>query len=255
EYDQTNAGASIWLGKQVGRRARIEGRYRFEKIEVDVESDVPPGSEFEEEEGTYTRSALSINYIYDSRDSNKLPRKGEKIDVGVTLAGGVLGGDVDTYTVTGAGTKHWNLSWDTILTARGSFSVVDEYGGDGTAPIFERQFLGGSRDLRGFEYRDLGPRDPVTNEVIGGGTSAFVSLELTFPITERVRGAVFYDTGFVNVDSWDFGGGDLASDAGLGLRMDLPIGPLAVDYAIPLSTPDDEADNGGQFNFYLNYQY
>jgi len=28
-----------------------------------------------------------------------------------------------------------------------------------------------------------------------------------------------------------------------------------VDYAIPLSTPDDEADNGGQFNFYLNYQF
>ena len=255
EYDQTNAGASIWLGKQVGRRARIEGRYRFEKIEIDVESDVPLGSDFNEEEGTYTKSALSFNYIYDSRDSNKLPRKGEKIDVGVTLAGGALGGDVDTYTVTGTGTKHWNLSWDTILTARGSFSVVDEYSGDGTAPIFERQFLGGSRDLRGFEYRDLGPRDPVTNEVLGGGTSAFVSLELTFPITERVRGAVFYDTGFVNVDSWDFGGGNLASDAGLGLRMDLPIGPIAVDYAIPLSTPDDEADNGGQFNFYLNYQF
>jgi len=123
--------------------------------------------------------------------------------------------------------------------------------------------LGGARDLRGFEYRDIGPRDTVsqsptdvpTEEVFGGASSFFASLELTFPITERVRGAVFYDMGFVNEDAWDFSGSNLASDAGIGLRLDLPIGPLAVDYAIPLSTPDDESDNGGQFNFYLNYQF
>ena len=91
--------------------------------------------------------------------------------------------------------------------------------------------------------------------MLGGGSSFFASLELTFPITERVRGAVFYDMGFVNQDSWDFSATDLASDVGVGLRLDLPLGPLAVDYAIPMLTPDDEADNGGQFNFYLNYQF
>ena len=196
-----------------------------------------------------------MNYVYDSRDSNKLPRNGHKVDVGLTLAGSFLGGDVDAYTFSSTGTKHWNLIWDTILTARGSFATVDEVGGDGTVPIFERQFLGGSRDLRGFEFRDVGPRDPITEEVLGGGTSFFASLELTFPITERVRGAAFYDMGFVNADSWDFSGSNLASDVGLGLRLDLPIGPLAVDYAIPIQTPDDESDNGGQFNFYLNYQF
>ena len=231
----------------------MKGEYRFENIEVDVDDDSSPL--FMAEDGDFNKSSITINYVYDSRDSNKLPRKGEKIDLGVTLAGGVLGGDVDTYTVTASGTKHWNLAWDTILTARGSVSVVDEYSGDGTAPIFDRLFLGGSRDLRGFEYRDIGPRDPVTEEVLGGGTSAFISLELTFPMTDSVRGAVFYDTGFVNVDDWDFGTSELASDFGVGLRMDLPIGPLAVDYAIPVLTPDDESDNGGQFNFYLNYQF
>ena len=254
EYDQTNVGAAVFLRKPVGRKAYIKGEYRFESIEVDVEDDSSPA--FKAEDGDFNKSAISINYVYDSRDSNKLPRKGHKVDLGVSLAGGVLGGDVDTYTVSATGTKHWNLAWDTILTARGSVSVVDEYSGDGTAPIFERLFLGGSRDLRGFEYRDIGPRDPVTNEVLGGGTSAFISLELTAPITDNVRGAVFYDTGFVNVGDWDFGTSELASDIGVGLRMNIPsIGPLAVDYAIPVSTPDDEADNGGQFNFYLNYQF
>ena len=99
-------------------------------------------------------------------------------------------------------------SFDTILTARGSFAVVDSHGGDDNLPIFERQFLGGARDLRGFQFRDIGPRDATgpnaTQEVLGGATSVFGSLEFTFPVIGQVRGAVFYDAGFVNSDSWDF---------------------------------------------------
>ena len=253
EYEQTSIGGSVFLRKPVGRKAYVKGEYRLETIDVRADSDTSPA--FMAEDGKYLRSALSLNYVYDSRDSNKLPRIGHKVDLGVTVAGSFLGGDVDVYTVSGTGTKHWNLAWDTILTARGSFAFVDEFGGDGNVPIFERQFLGGSRDLRGFEYRDIGPRDPVSNEVLGGGTSMFSSLELTFPVVERVRGAVFYDMGFVNQDSWEFSGSNMASDVGFGLRLDLPIGPLAVDYAIPLQSPDDEADDGGQFSFYLNYQF
>jgi len=253
EYEQTDIGGAVFLRKPVGRKAFLKAEYRLEQIEIDA--DEGTSQAFLDEDGEFIRSALSLNYVFDSRDSNKLPRRGHKVDLGVTLAGGFLGGDVDAYTVSGAGTKHWNFAWDTILTARGSFNVVDEFGGDGNIPIFERQFLGGSRDLRGFEFRDIGPRDPVTEEVVGGGTSLFGSLELTFPITAQVRGAVFFDLGFVNEDSWDFSGSDLATDAGIGLRLDLPIGPLAVDYAIPIESPDDEADNGGQFNFYLNYQF
>jgi outer membrane protein insertion porin family len=31
--------------------------------------------------------------------------------------------------------------------------------------------------------------------------------------------------------------------------------PLALDYAFPVSVPDTAADKGGQFQFYLNYEY
>jgi len=73
---------------------------------------------------------------------------------------------------------------------------------------------------------------------------------------ENVRGAVFYDIGTVNEDSWEFGDG-YYHDVGFGLRMNLPFGPIAIDYAFPLGTPDDdeEADQGGQFQFYLDYQF
>ena len=92
--------------------------------------------------------------------------------------------------------------------------------------------------------------------MIGGKTSGYVTAEMTFPTgIENIRGAAFVDAGFVSVDEWDFAIGDLYSDAGLGLRLDLPFGPLALDYALPIQADDKRADNGGQFNFYLNYQF
>ncbi len=258
EYDQRNVGASVFLRKPVGRRSYIKGEYRIETVEIEAESDTTQA--FKDEEDEYLRSALSLNYVYDSRDSNQLPRRGHKVDLGLIYAGGLLAGDVDTITFTGSGTKHWSLPFDAILTARGSFAVVDSHGENDRIPIFERQFLGGARDLRGFDFRDVGPRDDTgpdpTQEVLGGATSVFGSLELTFPVIGQIRGAVFYDAGFVNSDSWDFNTGRLASDVGVGVRLNLPgIGPLAVDFAVPVETPDEQADDGSQIQFYMDYQF
>jgi outer membrane protein insertion porin family len=155
------------------------------------------------------------------------------------------------------GQKYWNLKWDSILSVNGELATVDGIGDD-DVPIFERMFLGGGRTLRGFEFRDIGPRDDgYTNDVYGGNSLGYVTVEYTFPVIDTIRFAVFSDTGFVNQDSWDPSPDDIYSDVGIGIRLLLPISPLplALDYALPVSSPDDEADKGGQFNFYLNYQY
>ncbi|MEM9079625.1 MAG: outer membrane protein assembly factor BamA [Verrucomicrobiota bacterium] len=259
EYDQRNVGGAIFLRKAVGRRAYVRAEYRLENINIDADSGTSPA--FQAEDGEYLRSALGLTYVYDSRDSIVTPRKGHKGTVGLTLG---VGGDVETYTFEASGSKHWQLPFDIIFNLSGSMGTVDSYG-NGDVPIFDRRFLGGSRDLRGFEYRDLGRRDTVTgtnpngtNEALGGKTSGYLSAEMTFPIVENVRGATFVDAGFVNEESWDFAPTDLYGDAGLGLRLNIPgVGPLALDYALPVIVPgdDDLADQGGQFSFYLNYQY
>ncbi|HEY8961623.1 MAG TPA: BamA/TamA family outer membrane protein, partial [Luteolibacter sp.] len=253
-YDQSNVGASVFLRRPLGPKGSIKLDYRLEQIGIDVDKSVPAASEFWLEDGDYLRSALGLTYIYDSRDSNMLPREGEKIEIGTTLAG--LGGDVQTFTVSAQGQKYWNLWRDSIFSLNGELAFVDNAGGD-RVPIFERMFLGGGRTLRGFEFRDVGPRDAATNDVIGGKSLGFLSAEYTVPIIENIRAAVFYDTGFVNDGAWDPSPSDLYSDVGFGVRLKLPISPLplALDYAIPVSSPDDEADKGGQFNFYLNYTY
>ena len=184
-----------------------------------------------------------------------LARHGHKVDLGLTYAG--LGGDVDTVSFSGQGAQYWNLKWDSILSVNGELAFVDSTNG-GEIPIFERMFLGGGRTLRGFKFRDVGPRDAgYTNETYGGNSLAYVTVEYTVPIIETVRAAVFYDTGFVNKDSWDVNVNDVYSDVGVGIRLKLPISPLplALDYAVPVSTPDKEADKGGQFNFSLSSQF
>lgn len=254
EFDQTNFGGAVFIRKPLGRRAYLRTEYRLEKIDVDVDSDnLTNGSLFAQEDGSFTRHAIKTSYVYDSRDSNVTPRRGHKLDLSATYAFG----DVNAYTLNLRGAKHILLPYDIILNLSGDASVVDGLGDD-AVPIFERTFSGGARDLRGFDFRDVGAvndgtRDAVTQETLGGLTSAWGSVELTFPLINTVRGAVFTDFGLVSADSYDFSG-TLHTDVGVGLRLNLPFGPFAVDYAIPVSTGDQD-DDSGRFQFYLDYQF
>ena len=255
-YEQTNAGGAISLRKPLGDHGSLKLEYRLEQVKIDVDAGTPPTSELVTEDGSFMRSAMALNYVYDCRDSLIQPRSGHKLDAGITFAG--IGGDVNTFGFSVQGQKYWNLKWDTVLSISGEIASVDSTNGD-KVPIFERMFLGGGRTLRGFKFRDVGPRDTpgTTGEAIGGRSLGYVSCEYTIPIIETVRAAVFYDMGFVNAASWDLSPSDLYSDIGFGVRLKLPISPmpLALDYAIPMSVPNKEADSGGQFNFYLLYQY
>lgn len=253
EYDQSNAGGAIFIRRPLGRKGYIKAEYRLEKVGIDVEASVPPGSAFLEEDGDFLRSALSVNYVYDSRDSNMLPRRGHRFNLGASWAGGILGGDVETYSLSALGSKHWNLPWDIIFNLNGSVTVVDAI--SGRVPIFDRQMLGGARNLRGFDTRDVGPRDSVTGSVLGGNTAAYGTAEATFPIFGQVRGAVFGDIGFVNAGSFEFSPDEIHSDVGIGVRATIPyFGPMALDYAFPLQGAD-AADDGPRLQIYVNYQY
>ncbi len=148
--------------------------------------------------------------------------------------------------------QYFLFPYDIILTLNGQVGIVDNWAGGSQVPIFDRQFLGGAYDLRGFNYRDVGPKDEF-GQPIGGDTLARYTLEVTVPIIPRVRGAVFFDQGFVNSKSWDFNTNHTASDFGFGLRLDLPVGPLKIDYGIPIQL--DNNPGGGKIQFSVGYQF
>ena len=121
--------------------------------------------------------------------------------------------------------------------------------------------------MRGFAFRQVGPKDQYGNP-IGGSTSAYGTVELTFPIIPRLRGAIFSDWGFVNAGSLDFspsqvtttaGGvsttsGGLNGDVGIGARIELPIGPIRIDWGYPIKS-DQWNQSSGQFNFNVGYTF
>jgi outer membrane protein insertion porin family len=57
----------------------------------------------------------------------------------------------------------------------------------------------------------------------------------------------FVDSGALTRDFRDIGSGELEIAGGLGLRLDLPIGPVRFEYGHNLTRGDDEA--AGAFHF------
>ena len=141
--------------------------------------------------------------------------------------------------------RQYFLLWkDSILLFNGEIASVDTWGDGDRVRIYDRLFLGGSNDLRGFDFRDVGPKD-INGEPLGGQTRRAFTIEYTMPIIEKARAAIFYDTGFVNAAPWDFSTQDVVSDVGIGLRLDLPIGPLRIDYGYPLQKQRGNGETAG----------
>ena len=249
-YDQRNYGFSLDVRK--GIRPFLYGSlsYRLESIDTfNVALSASP--ELVAETGPSTKSVFTANLTWDRRDNPFLTRSGERITYTWWVAG--PGGTEQIYGFDVEASKYWRLPWDTILLINAEVAGVDRWG-DQTklVKIYDRLFLGGSNNLRGFDFRDVGPKDR-NGEPLGGQSMARATIEWTFPIVEKARGALFYDTGFVNTNPWDYNFNNVASDIGFGLRLDLPIGPLRVDYGIPLQQAGNHGS--GKFNFNVGYQF
>jgi outer membrane protein insertion porin family len=251
QYDQRNYGFTFELRKPI--TTYTYGTLGYTLQDVDIFNVDPSSSEFiQSQAGSTVESKVFGSVVYDSRDNPLLSRRGQRVTFAPAITGGFLGGDVQVYGLDLEGSQYFHLPWDTILLINGEIATVSQWGAGSEVPIYERLFLGGSNNLRGFPFREVGPKDQ-NGEPTGGQSMARATIEWTFPIIEKARGAVFYDMGFVNSDAWSFGFNNMASDIGIGLRLDLPIGPLRLDYGYPVMR--DGYNGGGHFNFNVGYQF
>jgi outer membrane protein insertion porin family len=251
QYDQRNYGFTLDLRKPLNAYTYLTLGYTIQ--DVDIFNVAASASDFiQSQQGSTLESKVFSSITFDSRDNPLLSRRGRRITFSPFITGGFLGGDVQVYGLDLEGSQYFHLPWDLILLINGEVATATQWGNGTDVPIFERLFLGGSNNLRGFPFREVGPQDQ-SGEPIGGKSMARTTVEVTFPIIEKARGAIFYDTGFVNSSAWSFGLNHLASDIGVGLRLDLPIGPLRLDYGYPLQR--DGYHGGGHFNFSVGYQF
>ena len=250
-YSQRHYGISFEVRKPISNFASASLAYALTRTEL---YDISPtaSTALLLESGASTKSQLTPSILVDTRDNPFLSRRGTRALLTPYIAGGFLGGETQIYGFNLEAAHFIHLWKDSILQFQGAIASVDTWGDGRIVHIYDRLFLGGSNDLRGFDFHDVSPRD-INGEPLGGKSLARFTVEYTFPIIEKARVALFYDTGFVNAASWDFNTNTLVSDVGIGLRLDLPIGPIRIDYGIPIQK--DPYGGSGKFNFNVGYQF
>src|SRR3984893_3762135 len=250
-YNERNYGFDIFLRKPITNFLAARLQYLFQDTNIYGISTTDPL--VLAQAGDTLESRVTFELTYDKRDNAFLTRKGTRIDFSTYVAGGPLGGDVQIYGFDLSASQYFHLPFDTILLFDAEVATVATWGGGSRVPIYDRVYLGGANNLRGFKFQDVGPKDQFGDD-IGGNSLARLTVEYTIPIVERVRAAVFYDTGFVNAGSWSFNTTNVNSDFGFGLRLDLPIGPIRIDYGIPIQA-DKFNNSSGRFQFSVGYQF
>jgi len=121
-----------------------------------------------------------------------------------------------------------------------------------TVPIYERYFLGGDTDMRGFKFQGAGYFDRSDSRVpIGGAAKLLAQNELHFPIVDPVSGVGFVDVGTLgkNPASWQAP----RASVGTGLRFDLRGVQVALDLALPLLVEDH--DQKRYFHFSIQTKF
>lgn len=255
-YEEIRTGGELYLRKMLFPRHGIEGRlaYSYEIVEIaDVD---PTASEIIRSlEGNSKVSKLSFQLLRDSRDKLINTTRGNRIEINTALAGGLLGGDQDYYSLEFRGSQFFPVfeTQTQVLSLRARAGVIQNYGDSRNVPYYDRFFLGGPYNLRGFEYRDVGPRDTF-DEPIGGKSYGFFSAEYSLDIVSPIRFAIFYDAGFVNEDAYEFSPVRYNDNFGFGLRLFVAGAPLSLDFGIPI-TGDKINKKGNQFNFSFGTQY
>lgn len=252
-YQEIRTGGEVYLRKRLFEL--VEGRLSYGYQAVDIRN-VTPGYAVVYPPGTSTVTKVGFQLLRDTRDKLINTSKGNRVEWNFDVASDTLGGDTNYYKFEAKGAQFVPLfeTQNQVLALIGRVGVLDPYGNTTQVPFYDRFYLGGPYTLRGFAYREVGPKATVTTTVgtdhvpVGGNTYGMYSLEYSLDIVEPVRFAVFYDSGFVNKGSYDYNPISYNDDFGFGLRLTIAGAPLSLDYGIPL-TGDKYNKKSGQFNF------
>jgi outer membrane protein insertion porin family len=288
-YDEVQTGGRVSLTKALGSDFLIGTMgYTLEDVGILLNSrtvstnrnhsgggTLPPvvGQEtipdaIHQEAGYNLVSKFDAQLAYDTRNSVTLPNKGQRSSITGTLAG-PFPGDREYYKLEARTAWYFRGFFPShVLEIIGKTGVADSYGSTGGVPFYDRYYLGGPDSLRGFRYHSVSPRERPfpspdqpgsSREPIGGDTYWFGSIDYSVPIIQSdkergvgLRAAVFYDIGNVMANPYSYNFQDYLDNWGVGLRLNLPIGPLRLDYGIPIH--HDRWNSGsGQFQFNVGY--
>ena len=261
--------------KRIGGRVRVGPRfnddiyqltfsYAFENINIyDIADEFQPptanpGDPNYIEKGDTDMSTFGIDFAIDTRDSIWDPTTGWRNSLGVSLAGGPIGGDLDLWYLNARSIFNYTVlniggNYPIVFVLSNKIGSVRSYGRTGEVPSYEKFFLGGADTIRGYERAgEVGP-------LYGGTTYYVMNAEMRFPLAREGRRnmaqfALFFDLG----NSWDsahdldFSLGpnenQFKAGVGAGLRFTTPSLPIRIDWGYGLNHKEGE----DRSHFYFN---
>jgi outer membrane protein insertion porin family len=173
----------------------------------------------------YQLITVGVSQTFDFRDSPTNPRTGWIFDTTASFSESV-DGSASFARLTGRYSTYFSLG-KTLLALGARLGYMDAVQGTAGVPIDERFFNGGSTTVRSFYETELSPKDN-NNHPIGGLARSIFNVEYDVPIFGDLVGAAFMDAGGTGDNPFD----NFATAVGGGVRYNLPIGPVRVDYGV-----------------------
>lgn len=235
-FNQKNTGGNVGVAYPLTENLSQSVSYLLKREEI-YHINTTAASVMQSQRGRFHTSQLSQSLTYDQRDARLSTRSGYVATLSNAYAG--LGGTTQFVK------SDIGLSWyipvaeESVLCLKGGYGRMDRR--KRSIRIPDAIFVGAD-SFRGFEYGGVGPRDKNSRDSLGATRYYLGTAEMIIPIglpsEFGVKGALFTDFGsawrapvYTNnmIDSKK-----MRTSVGAGIMVQLPIGPVRVDYAMPV---------------------
>ena len=199
----------------------------------------------------YNHNRARMTWTHDHRNNKVTPTDGWITDLAGEV-GTVLGTENANYLKWEMrGSKYMPVN-ETNYVALGLRSGMLVAAAGANVPIDLRYFLGGPNSLRSFAEREFGAR--TSDGVARGGEAYWIAnAEYLHQMTGPIKAVVFTDIGTLSDDAASFGFSTFDIALGLGIRADLPIGPVRLEYGYNMTRDDGEPH--GAFHFAIGVAF
>jgi translocation and assembly module TamA len=186
---------------------------------------------------------------YDSRDSKVDPSRGYYLEGLLSPFYEFEFGNFATK-FTAEGRTYYSFDANNRFILAGRLKLGSIVGADvAELPPDQLFFAGGGGSIRGYAYRNVGvnvTRDGETF-VIGGRSLIESSIEARIRMTDTIGVVGFVDAGYVGEESFPDFAQQMRVGVGAGLRYNTGLGPIRLDFAVPLDRTSDDPS----FAFYV----
>jgi translocation and assembly module TamA len=179
----------------------------------------------------------SFDATYTDVDDRLMPRRGFGASAFVRGGRGSAGGDDGLLFAQSHATLNWyhGLGPLSRLITRGELGHTWSDAPVGTLPPSLRFHAGGERSIRGYGWREVGPRVGAQGQrfAVGARNVVTASAEYEQYLNDRWGYALFVDSGSAFNRR-----PDMHTGVGFGVRWRSPVGPVRIDIAHGLNSPD-----------------